>query len=579
MNISKVFAFGTLPLTAGSLCGILLILSNQISIAQTVVYQSDFNSGINGRTDASGVPITWSTNVSVPPDGAPIATVFSPGLNSSFLGPFGHQTVALHLSKLPKHDSVTISFDYYAIGSWDGNDPMTGPDIWGFRFGESDTLINSTFANMYTSPGQTYPQRYDPTNIINNRMKTGSELNDVLGISSFGDAIYHFTFVVPDQSDSITLNFISDNAWSGGFDVREDETWGIDSIIVSFPNCDAPPVVETPIIVQSQCVAADTFVHLNSCGPVLLDSAWLDGSFAFAITDANLAAPRPLAALDSIQLSYQSTQGPDTAYLHLRYDLGLGARDTAIMVIGRLASPFLAEPQRLHREAASAYYGAFDSLPMAIDISSSINLDSLWPYLTDISATYTWDSSIVSNAGYLQPNGWTLTSLASHGNSVDIDIQNNASSPSQPLNLGTALFRPKTTQLAATWVRLPKLDIDVGGQMLSLCVTDNEDSHWAVKALGAMSGVAESGSGTGGTPVLQNIFMYPNPAENELSIENSGANVASVTIYDAIGRVVTRASVAAGITKSLDVHSISPGVYFARIGCDGSIGAQTILKQ
>ena len=232
-------------------------------------------------------------------------------------------------------------------------------------------------------------------------------------------------------------------------------------------------------------------------------------------------------------------------------------------------------PQRLHRESASAYFGAVDTLPLTVDISSSINLDSLWPYLTKISATYAWDSSIVNYSAYLPPAGWTLTSLTSHGNSLDFSIQNSSGTASNPLDLGTALFHPHTTQLATSWATLPVLEMEIGGQALSLCVTDNEDSHWAVKTLGAQSGVAPQWAPES-APTTR---IYPNPVGNELSIENSGADKAAVTIYDAIGRVVARASIAAGITGTIDVHSLAPGAYVARMVSGGTQSSQVIVKR
>jgi len=338
-----------------------------------------------------------------------------------------------------------------------------------------------------------------------------------------------------------------------------------------------------PSVLQSSCTAADTEIALGviGCGSPtgVLDSVWLtsgagDKSTPFAISDSR-SAPRMLATLDSILLSYHSTHGPDTAELHLRYDIGSGPRDTTITVIGRLASPLLAEPERLHRESASAYFGAVDSLPLTVNISSSINLDSLWPYLTNISATYAWDSSIVNYSAYLPPAGWTLTSLTSHGNSLDFSIQNSSGTASNPLDLGTALFHPNTTQLATSWVTLPVLEMEIGGQAVSLCVTDNEDSHWAVKTLGAQSGVAPQWAPES-APTTR---IYPNPVGNELSIENSGADKAAVTIYDAIGRVVARASIAAGITGTIDVHSLAPGAYVARMVSGGTQSSQVIVKR
>ena len=148
------------------------------------------------------------------------------------------------------------------------------------------------------------------------------------------------------------------------------------------------------------------------------------------------------------------------------------------------------EPEQIHREAASAYYGQTDTLPLAVDVNASVNLDSLWPYLTDIQASYTWDSSVASYTTYLVPSGWSLSSLTGLGDSVAFEIRKSNASVTQPLDLGTALFQPNSQQLATTWVSLPRLTMIVGGQKLSLCVTDNEDNHWAVKTLGILSGVA-----------------------------------------------------------------------------------------
>ena len=252
-----------------------------------------------------------------------------------------------------------------------------------------------------------------------------------------------------------------------------------------------------------------------------LDSLWLTGSSAFQIADSR-TSPRTLATADSILVSYSGTQGTDTSILHLQYDLGSGVQDTTIQLVGTVSSAVAAQSAQIYREAASAYYGQLDSLTLAVDLSSQINLDSLWPYITDIQATYSWDSSVVNYASYLPPAGWLISSINHGGNSASFDIQNNASSVTQPLDLGTALFRPSSTQLSSTWVEMPSLVIDVGNRMLTLCVTDNEDNHWAVKTLGVFSGVSE-------VPVTtQNISIYPNPADDELFVQNTSEVPASI---------------------------------------------------
>ncbi len=215
-------------------------------------------------------------------------------------------------------------------------------------------------------------------------------------------------------------------------------------------------------------------------------------------------------------------------------------------------------PQMLHPESASAYYGQIDTLTLGVDISQ-INLDSLWPYIGDILAAYSWDSSLASYAGYIPPSGWFISSVTHTGNTADIDIQNSSSAPSQPLNLGIALFRPRTTQLSSSWVTLSSLVLEVGSEPLSLCVTDNEDNHWALKTLGALSGV---------NPLIQplvqdgeEIVAYPNPAGDELFVRTANPSGTQIVIYDAIGRPVASGNAIASSTASIDIHSLARGSY------------------
>ena len=331
----------------------------------------------------------------------------------------------------------------------------------------------------------------------------------------------------------------------------------------------------TQSILEGGCGTVDTSVVLGITGcnvsSGMLDSVWLSGSAAFSITDTR-STPRSLAALDSIAISYLGTSGSDTAELHIRYDLGSGAQDTVVTVIGSLASPLLAEPEQIHREAASAYYGQTDTLPLDIDVSASINLNSLWPYLTDIQASYTWDSSVVSYTTYLAPSGWSLSSLTGLGDSVAFEIHKLNASVGNPLDLGTALFQPNGEQLATTWVSLPSLMTTIGGKKLSLCVTDNEDNHWAVKTLGVLSGVA------GSPPTTPEFVLYPDPAEDELFIQNPSEQQASITLYDAIGRIVGTTTVEAQSTATVDTHTLTSGVYFVRFVSGGVMSSNVFVK-
>ncbi len=315
-------------------------------------------------------------------------------------------------------------------------------------------------------------------------------------------------------------------------------------------------------IIPKSCSAVDTVVPLAVSGCFwhpMLDSAWLTGSPFFTLTDTR-SLPRSLARGDSIRLEFAGSDTSVVALLHLRYDVGSGMEDTAIVLTGE-PSPLTSNPQWLHRAAAAAYMGGVDTLTMGVDIDSHVNLDSLWTNLTDIQGTFAFDSSVVTFEAYLPPAGWSATSFANHGNAVDFSIHKISATPTQPLDLGTALFMPAKAELATTWVTLPRFAIEVGGQALSLCVSDNEDSHWSVKTLGEQSDVtmAPEANRDGRSP--HDLTVYPNPAANQLFLHNPLDHAMEVTIYDAIGRVELSTEVPALSTGTVSLASLPRGTY------------------
>ncbi len=208
----------------------------------------------------------------------------------------------------------------------------------------------------------------------------------------------------------------------------------------------------------------------------------------YSIISTHHCACQPMSDTSFITLHLNQT-GARNVTLHYHFtddEYNQLDTSTSFTIIGSSSS---GTSGQLHREAASAYFGGFDSLTLAVDINSSINLDSLWSFITDMQFSYGWDSSVVSFSSYLAPAGWPVVSTTPHGNSVDISIHNASSAATNPLGLGTAIFTPNNSGLASSWVMLPQLLIVAGGQTISLCVAENEDSHWAVKTLGASSGV------------------------------------------------------------------------------------------
>ena len=225
----------------------------------------------------------------------------------------------------------------------------------------------------------------------------------------------------------------------------------------------------------------------------------------------------------------------------------------------------------LSRASAASYVGHTDTLPLLVDLSSAINLDSLWPSLTEIQGTYSWDSSVVHFAGYQPPSGWVLNALTNHRNSLDFDIQNTSAGPTHPLELGTALFLPNTTELATSWVTLPVLTLVASGDAIPMCVSENEDNHWAVKVLGVPSSVSTTASSP--------AEVWPNPFSDELFVRNPSEERASFTLHDVVGREVAHDNIEASITKSVDLTALSPGVYFVYLTGDAGTYEKAIVKQ
>lgn len=55
------------------------------------------------------------------------------------------QEVVLTLAGLGPHTAVSVAFDLYVAGSWDGNSPSEGPDVWSLRVGDGAVLFQTRF--------------------------------------------------------------------------------------------------------------------------------------------------------------------------------------------------------------------------------------------------------------------------------------------------------------------------------------------------------------------------------------------------------------------------------------------------
>jgi len=265
----------------------------------------------------------------------------------------------------------------------------------------------------------------------------------------------------------------------------------------------------------------------------------------------------PGAALPLLTRIVPDTAGHISAPLTLYYHTSDNVAHDSVIILNANVG---AGSGQEHREATSGYVGDVENLPVAVDINSSINIDSLWPSITDMQFSYSWDSSVVTYVSYLPPAGWSVTSSSSHGNSVDIAIHNVSSSATHPLDLGTAIFTPSSSTLASSWVTLSNFLIIAGDQTIALCVSDNEDAHWAVKTLGASSSVTSVQVSTNKT------YIYPNPATKEITVVAAVGEHHMFVIYDPLGRSHTVPQ----NDNVLDISLLPAGVYFVSDGMSGA---------
>ncbi len=170
--------------------------------APLVVYTTNFESGVDPE---------WSvSNTSVTPYGY------------TFLGEFITETATLSLDNLPPHSEVTVSFDLFTIGSWDGVHPDHGPDIFDLTVDGGPTLLHSTFGiwdNSDQEWWQNYPDEYPGGAVYYPR--TGSDYELGYGL----DAAYELNYTFAHTATTLALDFAGINL--------TDETWGIDNVVIT----------------------------------------------------------------------------------------------------------------------------------------------------------------------------------------------------------------------------------------------------------------------------------------------------------------------------------------------------------
>lgn len=172
------------------------------------VYSTGFETGASAE---------WSLqNVDTTPNGG-----------RKFLGQFGNGGPRLQLGNLPAHHQATLEFDLYLIRSWDGSDPVYGPDFFRVSVVNGPMLLDNTFTCAIGTVNQSYPD--NPAN--GNPPLTGALEHGTLGYPFANvpslDAVYHFSFQFAHTGSTLAVDFKG-----AGLQELADESWGLDNVSV-----------------------------------------------------------------------------------------------------------------------------------------------------------------------------------------------------------------------------------------------------------------------------------------------------------------------------------------------------------
>lgn len=200
----------------------LTILAGSSSLlAVPLNFMDDFTGGVSSPN--------WSTG----------ATDTSPS-GEDFLGRFINHTETLSFTTLdPGAHLITLSFDLYLTGTWDGNHPSFGPDHWKLDIGGGATLLDTTFSNANGQPfvggaviNQAFPGNHPGGD---NAPWTGTSGVNTLGYAALGfldggkvDSTYSLTYQFVHTGPNLDINFSASNLEGAGF-----ERWGLDNVSVA----------------------------------------------------------------------------------------------------------------------------------------------------------------------------------------------------------------------------------------------------------------------------------------------------------------------------------------------------------
>jgi ankyrin repeat protein len=179
----------------------------------------------------------WTT---LPQQGAQQAELHvatTPRGGRRFLGELGSQTARLTLANLPAHRAVSLMFDLYILGGWEGNNLNSGPDVWTLSLLDGPMLLRTTFANsagvfnanvhLQAYPG-TYPGDHYGCGTGTTEANALGYMANVEGQQIPADSVYRLSYTVAHTGPTLTLDFSAT-----GLQGLDSQGWGLANLQVS----------------------------------------------------------------------------------------------------------------------------------------------------------------------------------------------------------------------------------------------------------------------------------------------------------------------------------------------------------
>ena len=85
-------------------------------------------------------------------------------------------------------------------------------------------------------------------------------------------------------------------------------------------------------------------------------------------------------------------------------------------------------------------------------------------------------------------------------------------------------------------------------------------------------------AGEAGEMIANEINVYPNPATTFITIETNESDIESVTLYDALGRLINNVSSQEN-SVIINVANLSAGIYFVKIKTSNAFSITTFVKK